>query len=564
MKVLLNGFHSLALSLQEAATALSHDDIRKRVAQGLDDKHKGSGEYAYPIDIFGDDQSGDVVYSSHGGMKRAKYSMSSPNGAPHCEVDCENAEPVIARTSYEKPADDDDHMNAMESEGLYLPGPENQHLYERFISKDERSKMDKADFAGKGTSFPIKNQTDVDAAFHALGRAGANNLSRGAIRRNIIAIAKRKGLTLPKSAQDEAASNSGKEARGISLEHGEMELRESATFCQAVPLKESAKADYAVKLIGPGWGSSGYYAPAVLERDGSKVFRSGTHMYWNHATDAEESARPEGDLNNLAAVLTTDAYYDAAGKEGAGLYARAKVFSDYADKVAEKAPHTGLSIRAAGKARTGEAEGRKGPIIEALTHGESVDFVTKAGAKGKVLTEAARSATTTPTEGADMDAAELKRLQESVARLETENKKFRERGLIEEARGPVADYFATVMVSPMVANKVWSNLTERFVSVGVPTKDGAVDVEAVKKFAEAETKSLCSFIESVNPTGRVLGMGAPVTDPKEAEKSFKEASEKTMGELATIMFGDPADATSKAQRNRIKRMHEGFRKGRAA
>lgn len=150
----------------------------------------------------------------------------------------------------------------------------------------------------------------------------------------------------------------------------------------------------AVKLIAPGWGSSGYYSADLLEKDGPGLFRAGTKMYWDHPTQSEESERPEGSLRNLAAVLVSDARW-AQGPEGPGLYADAKIFEGYQKAVAEMAPHIGVSIRAAGRATVGEAEGRKGRIITELTAAQSVDFVTEPGAGGKVLQlfEAARAQT---------------------------------------------------------------------------------------------------------------------------------------------------------------------------
>lgn len=147
-----------------------------------------------------------------------------------------------------------------------------------------------------------------------------------------------------------------------------------------------------LRLIGPGWGSSGYYPVETLQRDGPQVFRAGTKMYWNHPTMAEESERPEGDLRDLAAVLVSDARWEEAGAAGPGLYADAKVFGQYSQAVEELAPHIGVSIRASGRATTGEVEGRKGPIISALTAARSVDFVTEPGAGGRIvaLFEAAR------------------------------------------------------------------------------------------------------------------------------------------------------------------------------
>lgn len=81
------------------------------------------------------------------------------------------------------------------------------NIEKRNIPQSERDKMDSADFAGKGTSFPIKAQADVMAAFHSLGMAGADNYSSDQIRRNIIRIANKKGFSLPKSAQGDQKNN---------------------------------------------------------------------------------------------------------------------------------------------------------------------------------------------------------------------------------------------------------------------------------------------------------------------------------------------------------------------
>lgn len=147
-------------------------------------------------------------------------------------------------------------------------------------------------------------------------------------------------------------------------------------------IKESNLSKIPIKIIGPGWGSMAYYSKEMLKRDGPKVYTKGTPMFWNHATDAEESQRPEGDLNNLAAILTKDAEWRDAGPKGPGLYSEAKVFSDYATQVSEKGGHIGVSINAAIKGKEGTAEGRTGRIAEQLVRAFSADFVTRAGAGG--------------------------------------------------------------------------------------------------------------------------------------------------------------------------------------
>lgn len=154
-----------------------------------------------------------------------------------------------------------------------------------------------------------------------------------------------------------------------------------------VALRERAVSDDGVatiKVIAPGWGSSGYYSPDVLKRDGAKVYPPGTKMFWNHPTEAEEAARPEGNLYDLAAETVSEARWQD-GPDGPGLYADCKVFDAFRGPVNELAPHVGVSIRADGRAHVGEAEGKRGPIVDELTEGISIDFVTSPGAGGKIV-----------------------------------------------------------------------------------------------------------------------------------------------------------------------------------
>lgn len=63
----------------------------------------------------------------------------------------------------------------------------------REISDEERNKMDPADFAGKGTSFPIATPEDVHDAVDSIGRAGADNYDAATLKANVKKIAHRKG-----------------------------------------------------------------------------------------------------------------------------------------------------------------------------------------------------------------------------------------------------------------------------------------------------------------------------------------------------------------------------------
>ena len=54
------------------------------------------------------------------------------------------------------------------------------------------------------------------------------------------------------------------------------------------------------------------------------------------------------------------------------------------------------------------------------------------------------------------------------------------------------------------------------------------------------------------------------SDPEKAYKEFREVCEDSLGALAKAFYGDPKDASTKAERKRRQRMIEGFKKGRAA
>lgn len=84
-------------------------------------------------------------------------------------------------------------------ETLFEVWPENAEGIERAISQKERDAVPDEDFAGPHQSFPIRNQGDVDNAAHLIGHADDPE----SVKRKIIAIAKRKGLSIPDSWQED-------------------------------------------------------------------------------------------------------------------------------------------------------------------------------------------------------------------------------------------------------------------------------------------------------------------------------------------------------------------------
>lgn len=287
-----------------------------------------------------------------------------------------------------------------------------------------------------------------------------------------------------------------------------------------VPLREGAvRSDGTVrmKIIQPGWGSSGYYAPELLERDGPKVFTAGTKNFWDHPTLTEEVERPERSLRDLAGELVSDAVYEEDGAEGPGLYADAKAISDFAPAINELAPFIGVSIRALGSAHYGEAEGRKGQIIDRLIAAESVDYVTTPGAGGQVLQlfEAARRRQPVSTPEKEVKEADDMEIREALDKerqlreaTEQENARLKEAALIREAGDLVARQLAQVEDMPEITR---NRLTEA-IRRNPPVKDGAIDTEALTVQVEAAVKAEAEYLAEATGSGRIRGFGGSSVD----------------------------------------------------
>lgn len=160
-------------------------------------------------------------------------------------------------------------------------------------------------------------------------------------------------------------------------------IHESGRLLEATPGAPATRRQ--IQIITPGWGSSGYYSTEVLqEAAANRVIPAGTHMYFNHASLSEREDRPERDVRDIAAVLVEDAAWD-----GTRLVAQADILGPHAELVGALAPHIGVSISGSATDITvGEAEGRRGPIIEGLADVASVDLVTHAGRGGRLLESA--------------------------------------------------------------------------------------------------------------------------------------------------------------------------------
>jgi hypothetical protein len=317
-----------------------------------------------------------------------------------------------------------------------------------------------------------------------------------------------------------------------------------------VLLVESAvRADGTVpiKLIEDGWSANGrYYPKDVLERDGANAFPAGTHMFWDHPTATEAEDRPERSLRDLSAVLISDAKWMDDGPAGSGLYSDAKVMADYQPFVEELAPFIGVSIRAAGITNRGTApDGQSGDLVERITVGKSVDFVTTPAAGGEIVSLFESVRATGPTPRKDRPMPPTTNLEEVQRELTEANRelaeatalgdlaaaerdRLREGQVITEARTAVTEQLAKLAPEQQLPDITKTRLVESASANPPMTTDGKLDTTALTTRVEEAVKVEREYLATLAGGGRITGFGPSTddTDPTviaESEKGVEDA-----------------------------------------
>lgn len=286
----------------------------------------------------------------------------------------------------------------------------------------------------------------------------------------------------------------------------EVRLETVETDVETVPLIETVlrqDGTVPVKLISPGWGTSGYYSPEVLKRDGPSVFKKGTKMYWNHPTITEQRERPEGDLRSLAAELVSPARWEDQHPKGPGLYSEAKVFKPFQEAITDLADHIGVSIRGKGKARLGEVEGRKGYLIEQIGPARSVDFVTLAGAGGEIVKLFESYREENSVNGGNMsneieDTLDVSKYEEQIAKLKA-------RLSVTEATRIGQEALLKLEGLPVAAR---SRVLKESVQSLPLTEAGELDVKAFNTQLLEKAKTELEYLSEVHKKGDIVDMGS--------------------------------------------------------
>lgn len=205
-----------------------------------------------------------------------------------------------------------------------------------------------------------------------------------------------------------------------------LRLAETIAFSEkALKRAEDTGQPPLIQFISPGWGTAGYYASGILEQAvADNLFPAGTHMYADHPTESEDRERPVRSVKDLMAVtvedghIATKAEIEEDDAEPGAVVGRVQIVPQWRPLLKTVASQIGVSIRGdATDIVVGEAEGRRGPIVEGLAHIFSVDFVTRAGRGGKVLSVLESAATNRRAVGHGVTEATVNDTRERLTTL---------------------------------------------------------------------------------------------------------------------------------------------------
>jgi hypothetical protein len=295
--------------------------------------------------------------------------------------------------------------------------------------------------------------------------------------------------------------------------------REAATTKAAK--YDSSKGVLSIRVIEAGKNKSGsrYYPAPVLKRD-HKIFE-GAKMFANHQTEAEAKTRPEGDVNNWVASLTSTTWDESAKAVMGKVTVIDPVFKAKLDTLNENGllPEMGVSIRAIGEAVDAEVDGERTNMVERFIAARSVDFVTYPGAGGRV--EAMESDHADEFDADLMTEAQLRERRPDLVELIESNALARgeEMKTIEQQLKEAQDLAAS-------EKKRADEATAKLQEAETATKKATASVELTRLLTEsklpekAQAKLKKQFAEATEATG----MAEAITEEKEYISSFAPAT----------------------------------------
>lgn len=142
------------------------------------------------------------------------------------------------------------------------------------------------------------------------------------------------------------------------------------------------KREVVVVLIesGTNFSKRRHYPKKVLQ-EAAPLF-AGLKMYLDHPTDREEQEKPERSIREWLSTIVESWYED--GMVLGRVHIHNKWLLEHMEDETFRS-EIGASINASGRSHIGEIDGQQMQIMEAILEVKSVDWVTEAGARGRVL-----------------------------------------------------------------------------------------------------------------------------------------------------------------------------------
>jgi hypothetical protein len=183
----------------------------------------------------------------------------------------------------------------------------------------------------------------------------------------------------------------------------------------------------------------------------------------------------------------------------------------------------------------GEVGGKQGRIVEELVAAKSVDYVTQAGAGGRVLElfEAARGRMATNASDKEAEMEELKGAQEALAKAEAtltelqESAKKRDEELARLREGLILREASDMVSESLTKSAALPDVTRDRLSVSLaqnpPIKDGALDKEALAKKIEEGIKTEVEYLTKITGKDPVTSHGSKQEKIEDVQAKLTEA-----------------------------------------
>lgn len=357
------------------------------------------------------------------------------------------------------------------------------------------------------------------------------------------------------------------------MEEGEIEGLTQLSEAQALGGNK-----FRMTVLRVGWnvkmdGNPGdkYYTRAAITT--AVPFVEGAKSFADHPTDREERERPQRSIKELVGYWT-DATQEADGRATATLVLLEsaewlKPALIAAEQLSSKGiVFVGPSINGYGNSRIGEAEGRRGKIVESVKVMQSIDIVTAPAAGGTVdkllegansnkgedtvdwtkitldelkknrpdLFQTAGQERLTEAKGEiqkDLDAlksgfeSQITAMQESA---KAENKLLRDELQAERLKGTIKGKITDLLREsklPDVSQRRLGTLLE----ARDFTKDGTLDETAMKEAVAAAVTEERDYLSKLTESGKIIGMGGAGDPPKvnEMAKGIQDKVDKLFG-----------------------------------